>query len=54
MPSLENPNENTIPEIRDFFDETPGMPLKPMEFIEFWRSLSDKERSEFRKANLKA
>ena len=44
--------ENTIPDIREYF-ERGVRPLKPGEFIEFWKSLSDEEKEEFRRTPLK-
>jgi hypothetical protein len=44
--------ENTIPEIRAYFEEG-AEKLKPGEFIEFWTSLSDEEKDEFRRTPLK-
>jgi hypothetical protein len=49
----EHPGENSITEIRAFFGATPGNPLKENEFADFWKSLTDKEKDEFRKADLK-
>jgi hypothetical protein len=43
--------ENSITAIKEFFD-TEDMPLKPKEFQEFWMSLSDDEKREYRQAQL--
>jgi hypothetical protein len=43
--------ENSITDIKEFFDSE-DMPLKPKEFAEFWMSLSDKEKHEYRTAEL--
>lgn len=43
--------ENTIGEIRRFF-ETNAKPLGSNEFIVFWKSLSEEEKLEFKKADL--
>lgn len=50
MPNAEN--ENDMLEIKQFFDNTPGLPLKEGEFKDFWMSLSKEERDEFRKQKL--
>lgn len=44
--------ENSITEIREFF-MTEDSPLKEHEFRDFWVALSDEEKSEFRKAELR-
>lgn len=44
--------ENTMTEIRDYFASDPDHPLKPDEFKTFWLSLTDKERAEYRKADI--
>lgn len=52
--SEENPGENSITEIRKFFEMGKhGRPLKENEFVEFWKSLSEQEKEEFRKTDLK-
>lgn len=43
--------ENSISDIRKFFEKD-ARPYKSGEFIDFWRSLTDVEKSEFKKANL--
>jgi hypothetical protein len=43
--------QNSITAIKEFFD-TEDMPLKPDEFREFWMSLSDEEKHEYRTAEL--
>lgn len=44
--------QNTLTDIRRFFDETEDKPLKEGEFREFWQSLSEEEKDEFRKTKL--
>jgi hypothetical protein len=50
--------ENSITEkyldhkIMKFFGSDPQHPLKEHEFAEFWKSLTDEEKDEFRKADL--
>lgn len=53
---LHNPSvlgENSITQIREFFT-TGDNPLKEGEFKEFWMSLTDAEKDEFRKADLRS
>lgn len=52
MMSEENPEENSITEIRAFFASDPEHPLKENEFAEFWKSLTEAEKNEFRHADL--
>jgi hypothetical protein len=49
--SEEQPEENSISEIRAFL--TGGKELKQGEFVEFWKSLTDEEKHEFRHADLR-
>lgn len=44
-------NRNAITDIKLFFDSEDA-PLKEYEFKEFWMSLSEEEKAEFRKADL--
>lgn len=44
--------ENSLREIMDFLGSDPQHPLKDGEFSDFWKSLTDEERDEFRKADL--
>ena len=44
--------ENSLTEIMKFFGSDPQHPLKDNEFAEFWKSLTDEEKDEFRKADL--
>jgi hypothetical protein len=44
--------ENSLREIMDFLGSDPQHPLKDGEFGEFWKSLTDEERNEFRQADL--
>ena len=46
-----DPDENSISDIRKFF-EGGVAPLQPSEFTEFWKSLSDEDKTEFKHANL--
>jgi hypothetical protein len=48
----ENVGENSITQIRLFF-ESDERPLKQGEFVEFWKSLSEEEKDEFRHADLR-
>jgi hypothetical protein len=43
--------ENSISAIRKFFEDD-APPLKSNEFVEFWKSLSDADKDEFKKADL--
>lgn len=43
--------ENSISDIRKFFEEG-SSPLAPGELMEFWKSLTEEEKTEFKKANL--
>jgi hypothetical protein len=47
-----NGEENSITEIMKFFASDPQHPLKEHEFAEFWKSLTNEEKDEFRKADL--
>ncbi len=44
--------ENSMVEIRKFL-ETPSMPLSMKEFSEFWKSLTEAEKAEYKAADLK-
>lgn len=44
--------ENTMTDIRDYL-MTSDPPLQPGEFAEFWKSLSNEEREEFKNTPLK-
>lgn len=44
--------ENKITEIQAFLND-PDHPFKQGEFKEFWQSLTDAEKDEFRKSDLK-
>lgn len=43
---------NTIVEIRKYLN-TDGEPCSTREFMEFWESLTEEEKDEFRKTELK-
>lgn len=43
--------ENSIGDIRRFF-EADAEPLKQNEFVVFWKSLSEKDKEEFKKADI--
>ena len=43
--------ENSIADIRKFFTEG-AKPLSPNEFVDFWKSLSNEDKDEFKKADL--
>lgn len=45
-------NENGLVDIKRFL-ETPERPISNAEFSEFWKSLTEEEKDEFRKAELK-
>jgi hypothetical protein len=45
---------NSITDIMKFFATDAEPPLGPGEFKEFWQSLSEEEKNEFRKADLRA
>jgi hypothetical protein len=49
--SEEQPVQNTVTQIREFL--TGDIPLKQGEFVEFWKSLTDEEKDEFRHADLR-
>jgi hypothetical protein len=49
--SEEHPGENTISQIREFL--TGDRPLKQGEFVEFWKTLTEEEKHEFRNADLR-
>lgn len=45
---------NSITDIRKFFEDGDGeRPFQPGEFIEFWKSLTDEEKTEFMNTPLK-
>jgi hypothetical protein len=44
--------ENSMRDIMNFLGSDPQHPLKDGEFGEFWRSLTDEEKDEFRRADL--
>jgi hypothetical protein len=43
---------NSMRDIMNFLGSDPQHPLKDGEFGEFWRSLTDEEKNEFRMADL--
>jgi hypothetical protein len=43
--------QNSITDIKAYF-EAGDPPLKEKEFLEFWKSLSEEEKNEYRKADL--
>lgn len=52
MPTQENPNENSLTELKRFLG-TNERQVDNVEFTEFWKSLTDEEKDEFRNAKLK-
>lgn len=52
MPTQENPDQNSILDLKRYLG-TPERPVNNTEWIEFWKSLSDEEKDEFRKSELK-
>ena len=42
---------NSINDLRRYFEDA-ARPMQPGELIEFWKSLSEDEKNEFRKADL--
>lgn len=44
--------ENSISDIKKYL-EVEGMPIQNNEFMEFWKSLSDEEKLEFKNTELK-
>lgn len=49
--------ENSIGDIRRYFEtpffELDSPPMQPNEFVAFWKSLSEEDKAEFKKAELK-
>jgi hypothetical protein len=45
------PGENSMADLRRFF-ATPERPVAMDEFVDFWKSLTDAEKQEFRTAKL--
>lgn len=45
--------ENSIGDIRRYFEEGDARPMQPNEFVAFWKSLSEEDKQEFKKADLK-
>lgn len=43
--------ENTMPDLRNYFN-TPEKPCTMAEFRDFWASLSDADKAEFKAADL--
>lgn len=48
---MEEKTENSLTEIREFL-QSGVAPLKENEFKEFWMSLSEEEKNEFKQADL--
>lgn len=44
-------NENSLPDLKKALG-TEDRPVNNEEFVEFWKSLTDEEKDEFRKADL--
>jgi hypothetical protein len=44
--------ENSITDIRKFFEGPGQRPLEPHEFVSFWQSLSEEDKIEFKQADL--
>jgi hypothetical protein len=44
--------ENSITDIRKFFEGPGQKPLEPHEFVGFWQSLSEEEKIEFKTTDL--
>jgi hypothetical protein len=51
---LDTMEENSIGDIRRFFEGPNERPLQPNEFVAFWKSLSEEDKDEFKKADLSA
>lgn len=43
--------ENSITDIRKYFEKD-AEPFKDNEFVDFWKSLTEEEKDEFKKADL--
>lgn len=52
MPTQENPDENSLTELKRYLG-TNERKVDNVEFTEFWKSLTDEEKLEFRFAELK-
>lgn len=48
----EDGNENTITDLKKFLS-TDDRPVSTQEFMDFWKSCTDEEKAEFKKAELK-
>jgi hypothetical protein len=51
MPTQENPNQNSLTDLKRYLG-TDESPVSNAEWVEFWKSLSDEEKAEFRNAEL--
>lgn len=45
-------NQNKLKDIREFFG-TPERPVDASELVEFWESLTNEEKDEFRRSELR-
>lgn len=52
MPTQENPDKNSLTDIKRFLGSD-GNPVSNTEFSEFWKSLSNEEKDEYKNAELK-
>lgn len=51
MPTQEHPDQNSLTDLKRFLG-TPEQPVSNAEWVEFWKSLTDEEKDEFRNAEL--
>lgn len=51
MPTQENPDKNSLTDLKKFLGAD-GRPVDNTEFTEFWKSLTDEEKAEFKSAKL--
>lgn len=52
MPKQENSDQNSLTDLKRFFG-TNERQVDNVEFTEFWKSLTDEEKDEFRNAKIK-
>jgi hypothetical protein len=50
---MPQPGQNSMKDIKAFFEAHAEPPLQPNEFSEFWMSLSKEEREEYRNTDLR-
>ena len=51
MPTQENPGQNSLTDLKKFLG-TPDRPVNNAEWVEFWKSLTEEEKADFRNAEL--